>query len=120
MGKNAYSSESPTTRTATTSKFDESYLSWAATLIFGLFCIPMNLLGVWVARRNAWEVNGIGLTPWWYLYASLGPLLAVVLTIVVPSSSRFWKSSICTVFLMIVLLASLACMPIMYLEGGFD
>ena len=117
---NPYSSESQTTRTVALSKIDESFVSWAATLIFGLFCIPMNLLGVWVERRNAWEVNGIALTPWWYLFALIGPVLAVVVAIVVPSSSRFWKSGTCTVFLMIVLFASLACMPIMYSRGGFD
>ncbi len=117
---NPYSSESPATRTVTPSKFDESTISWAATLLSGLFCIPMNVLGVWVGRRSAWEVNGIALTTRWYLYALLGPVLAVVIAMVVPRSSRFWKSSICTVLCIAIMFASLACIPIMYVEGGFD
>lgn len=43
---NPYSSESQTTRTVTQGKFGESSISWAVTLIFALFCIPMKYVGV--------------------------------------------------------------------------
>lgn len=94
---NPYSSESHTTRTVKPNNFDESTISWVATLFLSLSCIPMNVWGVWVQRRVAWETNEIELTQWWYLYALLGPVLVVVLAIVLTSSSRFWKSGICGV-----------------------
>ncbi len=100
-------------------KIDEATFGWASTLFFGLVFMPMNLLGVWVNRRNAFGVNGIELTPWWYLFALLGPLLAVVITILVPRANWIWKGPLLYNVLFVLMLASFAYIPIMYDAGGF-
>ena len=101
------------------SKIDEAKFRWASTLIFGLVLTPMNMFGVWVARRNALSVNGIELTPWWFLFALLGPLLAIAITILVPKSNWIWKGSLLYNVLFVLMLVSFAHIPAMYSAGGF-
>ncbi len=103
----------------TMSKFDEATFRWASTLFFGLILTPMNMFGVWVARRNAFGINSIELTPWWYLFALIGPLLSVVITILVPRSNWIWKGPLLCNVLIVLMLVSFAHIPAMYIAGGF-
>ena len=102
------------------SKFDDATFRWACTMLSGLVVTPLHFLGVWSARRNALEVNDIVLTPWWYLFALLGPLLSIATTMLIPRSSWIWQNSLLFNILAILTLASFAQIPLMYSAGGFQ
>ncbi|QDV22259.1 hypothetical protein [Aureliella helgolandensis] len=89
-------------------------------MFFGVFLTAANPFGVWVARRNAFDVNGIELTAWWYAFALFAPILSVVLTISVPRTNWIWERALASNTLFALMLASLAHIPIMYINGGFQ
>ncbi len=64
-------------------------------------------------------INSIELTPWWYLFALIGPLLSVVITILVPRSNWIWKGPLLCNVLIVLMLVSFAHIPAMYIAGGF-
>ena len=97
----------------------EATFRWASTLVLAAMLVPMNMIGVWVARRNALDVNGIELTHWWYLFALFGPILSLVVTISVPRSNWIWSRSLVTNVLFVLMLSSFTHIPVMYSLGGF-
>ena len=100
-------------------KINEATLRWACALFFGVISTPMNLSGVWIASRNALDVNGIVLTPFWYLFALLSPLLSIGATLLIPRSHWIWQRSLLFNVLFVLIVASFAHIPLMYSLGGF-
>ncbi len=95
-------------------------IRWAACLTLGIVHLVMNALSVWVARRNAFEVNGIELSSIWYGAALFPPGIAVVLAILIPRTHSVWKRDRLLVVLTALIVASYAHIPIMYVNGGFN
>jgi hypothetical protein len=100
-------------------KIDDSFQRWICALFFGVVLTPLNSFGVWVARRNALDVNGIVLTPYWYLFALAGPLLSIGAALLIHRSHRIWQGDLLLYVLFALILASFAHIPLMYSAGGF-
>lgn len=94
-------------------------IRWASSLIIGLIIFVMNTFGVWIARRNALEVNGIELSALWYAFALFAPGLSVVLAISIPRTHWVWDRDLLTNVLGALTLASFIHVPMMYVNGGF-
>lgn len=92
---------------------------WLTTLALGLYFLVGNVVGVSVARDAAWEVNGIALSAWWYLFA-FPPALSILAAIAYRRSHAVWQGDCLFMTLNVLNLASMIHMPLLYSLGGFE